>query len=142
MIVSLMFIIIASAVVMLFMQNGASILARPLPEQRIAFVSILEVIRNIWTMRLDGSDKQHITDDPADDRTPVWSPSGDEIAFVSDRINSKYQIMLSSWDGRHNRIVTSSDRTKDSPSFSADGREVVFINSGKVYKVDRRRRRG
>lgn len=137
MIIVLMFLIIGSAGFMLFMKNGGALLSNPLPEQRIAFVSDTGGHADIWTMRLDGTGRQNLTNDSADDRTPAWTPDGSELAYVTDRANGKYQIGVSSWDGRNNRIITTNDGTKDAPNISPDGKKILFINSGKVYIVDR-----
>ena len=32
--------------------------------------------RNLWTIRLDGSDPVRVTDDAATDWSPTWSPDG------------------------------------------------------------------
>ncbi len=40
---------------------------------------------DIRVMRRDGSIDASLTSDPSDDRQAVWSPSGDRIAFLSDR---------------------------------------------------------
>jgi Tol biopolymer transport system component/DNA-binding winged helix-turn-helix (wHTH) protein len=38
--------------------------------------------RDIWLQRIGGGEPVRFTEDPADDHAPVWSPSGDRIAFV------------------------------------------------------------
>jgi Tol biopolymer transport system component len=41
--------------------------------------------RDLWTMRLDGTDAVRVTDDAATDWSPVWSPDGRLLYFASDR---------------------------------------------------------
>lgn len=41
---------------------------------------------DLWTSRLDGSDRRRLTDDPHEDSSPRWlGPGGDRVVFVSDR---------------------------------------------------------
>ena len=40
---------------------------------------------NIYVMNPDGSGQTRLTDDPAQDRDPAWSPDGERIAFWSTR---------------------------------------------------------
>ena len=37
---------------------------------------------DVWTMDIDGSDRQQVTDTPAAEATPVWSPDSTRIAYV------------------------------------------------------------
>ncbi len=119
------------------LNQGPVLLLRAPSEDRIAFISDREGQTDIWTMRSDGSDARRVTNDAADDQNPTWSPNGKEIMAISDRRNRVYQVFLSAWDGRYTHDLTSSDGTKGAPVFSADGRDVVFINGGKVYTIER-----
>ena len=55
------------------------------PPGRIVFVSDRDGNFEICVMDADGSDQQRLTDNPAFDWGPSWSPDGSRIAFVSDR---------------------------------------------------------
>ena len=40
---------------------------------------------DLWTVSPSGGSPERLTDDPADDGLPVYSPDGSKIAFVSQR---------------------------------------------------------
>ena len=66
--------------------------------QRIAFVSDRDGNNEIYSMKLDGSDQQRLTNDPADDFFPAFSPDGKKLAFISFR-SGAYEIYTMNWNG-------------------------------------------
>ena len=52
---------------------------------RLVFNSSRAGNRNLWTMRLDGTDPRPLTFGPWNDDRPMFSPDGLQVAFVSDR---------------------------------------------------------
>ncbi len=56
----------------------------------------------IWTISPDGSDPVRLTENPANDGLPTWSPDGKSIAFVSDR-NGAWAIWVMNADGTEQR---------------------------------------
>ena len=53
---------------------------------------------DIFVMRADGSARTRLTDDPATDSDPVWSPDGQHIAFSSDR-GGNFDVYVMHADG-------------------------------------------
>jgi TolB protein len=52
----------------------------------------------IYVMNRDGSDVRRLTNNPAIDATPTWSPTGTQIAFTSERTGSP-QVYTVNVDG-------------------------------------------
>jgi len=65
---------------------------------QIAFTSERDGNAEIYIMNADGSDPQRLTDNPAYDAWPVWSPDGSQIAFTSTR-NGKADIYVMDANG-------------------------------------------
>jgi Tol biopolymer transport system component len=58
-----------------------------------------------------------LTNHPAIDNNPVWSPDGTKIAFVSDR-DGNSEIYVMDADGRHLINVTQNDANDYAPLWS------------------------
>ncbi|MFQ5612746.1 MAG: LysM peptidoglycan-binding domain-containing protein [Anaerolineae bacterium] len=56
----------------------------------------------IWSMQNDGSDLRRLTDNPANDGLPTWSPDGLTVAFVSDR-GGVWAVWAMNADGSNQR---------------------------------------
>jgi len=107
----------------------------------IAFVSEQNSNSEIYTMNTDGSDIRNITNNPAYDGNPVWSPDGSKITFESDR-NGNRDIFMVNADGS-GLIQLTNDPANDvlgpfpqpqslgykTPDvFSPDGNHILFAN--------------
>jgi Tol biopolymer transport system component len=122
--------------VLQLVQYGPALLLKPPSEPRVAFISEDGGHSNLYTMRMDGTDRQAVTHDAADTRVAAWSPSGSEIASVSNREGGAFQLIISAWNGSYSRRVSASDGTKDSPNWSPDGKDIVFVCSGAIFDYD------
>jgi len=76
----------------------------------IAYVSGQDGNAEIYTMNPDGSQVTNLTQNPAKDTYPVWSPDGKKIAFLANRTGAE-EVFLMNADGSGVRQLT-----KDSPS--------------------------
>ena len=81
-------------------------------------------------MNADGSDRRRLTDHPAGDFQPVFSPDGRRIAFVSLRTGN-FKIFVMNADGTQERLLTKTPKWVGdaSPSWSPDGRWIAFASS-------------
>jgi Tol biopolymer transport system component len=86
----------------------------------------------IFTIDIDGSNRTNLTNNPAMDSEPSWSPDGSRILFISSRV--PYLTMHTmNVDGSGVRALPNEDETWDtSPDFSPTGQEITFIMHSEV----------
>ena len=95
---------------------------------QIVFTSRRDGNNEIYVMDADGGNQENLTNHPAYDATPDWSPDGTKIAFVSSR-NGVSQIYVMDADGDKPIRLTDGHRGKRDPSWSPDGRKIAFTVS-------------
>ncbi|MBP1595117.1 MAG: putative tolB protein [Acidobacteria bacterium] len=80
---------------------------------------------DIYISRLDGTERRNITNSPAVNTSPTWAPSGNQIAFISNRGGTP-QIYICDTDGANIRRIVKEGGDADSPAWSPDGRLIAF----------------
>jgi serine/threonine protein kinase len=80
---------------------------------RIAYVHGFD----IYAMNADGSGKSQLTDHPARDYDPAWSPDGTKIIFVSDR-DGNGELYVMNADGSNLTRLTNTPEWEELPSWS------------------------
>ncbi|MGH7805242.1 MAG: Tol-Pal system beta propeller repeat protein TolB [Candidatus Binatia bacterium] len=94
---------------------------------KIAFVSARTGNPQIYVMGADGSGVRRLTYQGSYNTSPSWSPKGDLIAYVSrDQGFNVFTVDVAS--GKASQ-VTSGQGNNEDPSFSPDGRYVVFSST-------------
>lgn len=140
-------------------ESGDAIRFSPLPSLAIFFgaalspdgerLALIEAKGGFWeahaadiaVARVDGSERRRLTDDPGEDASPSWSPDGSRIAFLSDRdrngrclfhdcTGSASELYMMNADGSDQRRLTRTTATESRPSWSPDGRRIVFSRIG------------
>ena len=96
---------------------------------KIAFVSARHGNPEIYSVNVDGTGVERLTNAPANDEEPAWSPDGQRIAFVSDRGGS-YEIYVMNADGSNVVQRTFSSSFTGSPAWSPDGTQIAYATLG------------
>lgn len=94
----------------------------------LAFVSGENGNSDVYTMRADGSDITNITNDSANDYSPVWSLDGKSIFFISERTGNT-DIYSVDADGSHLTQLTDSSGFDGLFSLSPNGEKIIYLSS-------------
>ena len=87
------------------------------------------VQEDIVLVRPDGRERRPLTEDPARDRFPEWSPDSQRLVFYSNRGGS-YEVWTVDRDGSGLRALTETPGFVRYPSWSPDGTRVAFSVPG------------
>jgi Tol biopolymer transport system component len=68
-------------------------------------------------LKADGSDPTRLTNNPAGDWNPAWSPDSSRIAFVSGR-DGGYEVYVTDADGSHQTNLTHNPEDDRYPDWS------------------------
>lgn len=88
---------------------------------------------SLWLTDVDGKRVRELTHGSWRDFSPVWSPDGQKIAFLSDR-DGTTQIYVLWLDTRETARLTNLERTPGNITWSPDGKRLaftIFLRSGK-----------
>jgi Tol biopolymer transport system component len=91
---------------------------------RIAFDTSRDSNNDVFTMGVDGSNRERLTTDPAGDGDPNWAPSGNAIAFTSGRDGAD-AIYTMNADGTAQTRRSVEGRSRQ-PAWSPNGTRIVF----------------
>jgi hypothetical protein len=91
----------------------------------IAFQSDRDGNSEIYKTDPDGSYVVRLTNHPAADEAPAWSPDGNRVAFQSDR-DGNWEIYVMAYNGQDVRRLTADGGADRNPSWSPDGQWIVF----------------
>ncbi|QQS48296.1 MAG: S9 family peptidase [Acidobacteriota bacterium] len=82
---------------------------------------------NLWIVDADGSRVRELTSGARNDSSPVWSPDGRRIAFLSDRDGTN-QLHVMWMDTREVAQLTHLERAPGNIKWSPDGRQIAFTS--------------
>lgn len=80
----------------------------------------------IYSMELDGTNQTRLTNNPAYDDQPKWSPDSSKIAFMSDR-DGNFEIYTMNADGGSQTRITNNLAADGFPVWSPDGTRIAFV---------------
>jgi dipeptidyl aminopeptidase/acylaminoacyl peptidase len=96
---------------------------------QIAFVSKPGGQADIFVTNADGTGRRRLTNNPAKDIGPTWSPDGTKIAFISDRDRAgDFEIYVMNADGSGVKRLTDAPGSSGFPAWSPDGSKIAFAS--------------
>lgn len=107
-------------------------------KDRLVFVSRSTGNDEIYAINLDGSGLVNLSNNPANDGFPIWSPDGLSIGFQSDR-SGKNAIYIMRADGTQVREVAGTGPLDYLSGWSPDGRYLLITSTrdvnGEIYII-------
>ncbi|HIE51327.1 MAG TPA: hypothetical protein EYP85_06175, partial [Armatimonadetes bacterium] len=101
---------------------------------RLAYTSDREGINDLYFLDLTTRREQRVTQNLGNITHPTWSPSGAQLAFVSNR--GGQHIWVVNVDGTGARQLTSGPSMESSPAWSPDGNKIAFVSNGRDLNQD------
>ena len=110
----------------LFTSKGLNLVGGTSPNNLVSLSSSKEGSSEIYTIDIYGKDFRRLTRSFGIDVSPVFSPDGSRIAFVSDRGGTP-QIYGMDPDGKGMRRITFEGSYNTSPAWSPDGKWIAYV---------------
>ena len=126
---------------------GSSTAAFPGTNGKIVFAGSTDpnggIKEDVFVINADGTGMSQLTHDVTLDRMPVFSPSGQEIAFTRENRGGNLQIYVMNADGSGERRLSNNQWDDFQPTWSPDGRRIAFLriknvlDPGAIYLMNR-----
>jgi len=108
-----------------------SVWAQAPQKAQIAFTSERDGNGEIYVMDADGNNQRRLTNNPAEDTFPSWSPDGQKIAFSFDR-DGNWEVYVIDADGKNPHNLTNSPANDASPTWFDPAYAQAISPTGKL----------
>ncbi len=89
---------------------------------------------NIYLMDTTSENGRLLTNHPAHDREPTWSPDGRFLAYSSNRDGDRKIYVMDVRTGEHQRL-TDRHEVERAPAWSPDGKWIAFVSGNDVIRL-------
>ena len=116
---------------MLLWVNVIPVFAKAPTSSKILFTSARDGNRDVYIMNPDGTEQVNLTQHPADDQGAIWSPTGEQILFASNRghkVWGSWDLYLMDPDGKNVRRVFKKETFRKDATWSPDGKQIAYNN--------------
>lgn len=105
---------------------------------KVAYTVRIKGDQDVWTANADGSDNRQVTFNAKANHSPIFSPDGRYIVFISTR-GSSPDVWRMDVDGTNPLQLTNGSEQESDPSISPDGKFVYFgvLDGGGKHSVRR-----
>ncbi|MGH2680792.1 MAG: TolB family protein [Actinomycetota bacterium] len=104
--------------------------------EQVAFTTDTTGSPQVYVANLDGSDVRQLTRGLPDVAETLWSPSGQEIAYIGLSPNGTRNLYVVDVATERSRKVTHESRDTWSPEWSPDGRSILYNVTVKGAPID------
>ncbi|HKV42453.1 MAG TPA: S9 family peptidase [Blastocatellia bacterium] len=94
--------------------------------QRFSDIMTDKTYSNLWAINFDGSNNRPLTTGDYQDGSPVWSPDGTRLAYISDR-DGKPQIYVRWMDTGQTAKITNLEFGPSGLAWSPDSKSLAFV---------------
>jgi len=95
---------------------------------KIVFTSRPNYDQEIYVINPDGTGRTRLTNNPAYDYQPAFTPDGSKIIFTSNRAGLE-QLFLMNVDGSNLQQLTNDSCSNSNPAYSPDGSKIAFTST-------------
>lgn len=93
-----------------------------------------KLTRDIWATSIDGKFTKQITEDEGNEMSPIFSPDGKKIAYLSNK-NGSYQAYIQDFPMGKPKQLTNLDEGVSNIQWSPDGKFISFTSEVKMLKT-------
>jgi Tol biopolymer transport system component len=111
-----------------YLSSTSSAITQVVKANLIVFSSNRDGNFEIYSMDMSTGVQTRLTNNPAVDTMPAYSPNGSRIAFVSSR-GGLAQIWLMNADGTNLKQLTTDPGVSGTPAWSPDGTKLVYTST-------------